>query len=643
MEIPATRNDNIPEGQMSMRRYRYKMPAVVLLLFLLIVSACEGEATVGSSGRTQPSDANVETVDLPANDTPGQQGNDVPGAGQSAKPQPSMSEWITELTICENDPPPPGAPGAGSSDCMTTFGTRPFSIEKTSVAIDIDRFAIYMRNLYFFVSFDQTAKPELIQQLVNQIEVDGGELTIRKEHADNDYRYKGEVPNVDRPLTLRVGDLPPIQIVPGLPPLTYNLELPESSNPALLLYGQDYGTHLLVPDKTETVVLAFSEPIRTAIASALIEHPDGDPTLIGEWIDDRRLQLNLSGIRTAESGGGTSVQLRRVFAESGAYLADRYSANLHIRKVPQSRWLRYPSGEPALESPYARFYDFILFSPDRKRWIGLVELGGEIGDGIGAAYGVLLEEPGAKPEIIRHFLTMSGVLEKPSTVWAGNDHIAFYDHTGVYLYDIETRKAAKLLDYAEAAGYPNFIAYDEHAQEILLYMQVDRNADEETRDIDLWRFPVNDPNAATVVESYTTTIMENKYFFQQLPILPTRAGIYWGQTLDGKYHTVYETRDGRTWTAEGLPVAQFGDRVYLRSGNEWFIWKPGTAPIAIAVPEDAWVRPFGHYLVWQQSSDHRWKQYNPDTGKAADFPLVTDGTSIPFQPYDALYRASLAP
>jgi len=637
-----------------MKRFGSKWTAIAALFVLLIVTACEGEKSEPSALPQPPE--NGENAAGPAAGGKTENGigenasgagikENAPGAGRDGKTSLSMSEWITELTLCEKDPPP-GTEGAGSSNCMASFGTLPHANGKMPVAVDVDRFAIYMRDLYFFVSFDRAASPELIRQLVGQIEADGGELVIRKEHEDNEYRYKGEVTGVDRPLTLRAGDLPPIRIIPGLPPLAYSVEMPESSDPSLLLFGEDYGTHLVVPAETETVTLAFSEPVRTGIASAFIEHPGGNRTPVGKWVDDRRLQLDLSEIRQEESAAETIVLLDRVYAESGAYLADRHSAVLHIRKVPESRWLRYPSGRPALESPYAGFYDFILFSPDRSKRIGLVELGGAIGDGIGAAYGVLVEKPGARPEIIRHSLHMPGALEKPSIVWAGNDRIAFYDHTGIYLYDTETRRTARILDYAEAEGYPNFIAYDGHADEILLYMQVRRGSDEGTLDIDLRRFPAKDPGAAAAIKSFTATILENKYFFAQLPIVPAREGIYLGQAANGKFHTVFAARDGRSWTAEGLPAALFGDRIILRSGgdrSEWFIWKPGTEPAAIPVPEDAWVRPFGHYLVWQQSSDHRWKLYDPETGKVSGFPLIADGARVPFQPYDALYRVSTAP
>jgi hypothetical protein len=122
-----------------------------------------------------------------------------------------------------------------------------------------------------------------------------------------------------------------------------------------------------------------------------------------------------------------------------------------------------------------------------------------------------------------------------------------------------------------------------------------------------------------------------------------RDGVYWGRTIDGVYHTAYEARDGRTWQAEGLLVPFADDRAYVQTEDGWAMWRPGSEKMAIDVPADAWVRPFGKYLVRRQA-EGRWMCFDPDAGTNREFTLADDDRRwIPYQTNEAIYRDNVYP
>jgi hypothetical protein len=222
-------------------------------------------------------------------------------------------------------------------------------------------------DLYFFVAFG-TDDPELLDRLVAEIGIDRGEIVYTRDGAEPANRFKGVVENIDGPLTMRIGDLPPIRIIPGLPLLTYAVQAPEDS---LLLFGGEHGTHLLVPADTEEVVLAFSEPLRSGEITAYTSDYSAQ-VRTGEWLDDRRVAVSLLAIGADRAASPSQddvlyVQMQHVIAESGAYLHGDFASPLFIRKIPQRAWLRYPQAEPVEAGPFGGFYDGLLFPPNRER------------------------------------------------------------------------------------------------------------------------------------------------------------------------------------------------------------------------------------------------------------------------------------
>ncbi|MBP1996048.1 hypothetical protein [Paenibacillus eucommiae] len=432
--------------------FRWAGIGFALALFLSLAASCDEKAKPPAVSSSPNQESGLHHLSpspslLPVSSASGS------GSGQeTAKSE--FSAAMNELSLCQQNPPPPNQEGLGDSDCFAFYGTIPDSGSPIKPFPDQPAtYALYMTDAYFFVNFESKDAATL-ERLAAQIHVEGGKLNFVKENPElSASRYKGVITQIGSRAVLTVGDLPPITLIRSDNRLSFTASSNGKDGELLMANGREFGTQIFVSSTEREVLLTFSEPVLASQVTASGNGSDA-PKPWGKWQNESSLLLPLP-----EGKDVWNISLSSLLAKSGNYM-NQFDQYVSIHKIPERQWLQYPSGAQVTDSRYAKFYDFPLLSPNKKNTIGLIQLGGPFADEPGGYYALVLDREGQKPTIIESVVHFPGDLQNMPVQWIGNDAVVWMTYTNWMKLDLNTGKLTSFKDDDAPAGYFNGSAYD---------------------------------------------------------------------------------------------------------------------------------------------------------------------------------------
>jgi hypothetical protein len=581
------------------------------LLSLVIVTACSNDVQFSQSPTTVPQ----ATPTTPISPSPTPSPAITPKSGLSAETgSTKLSDVLTELTLCQKD--------EMGSDCFV-------SLKGDEVQGLASQYSLHRKGMYLFISFKNVGEQEN-QRLTDTFRVDGAHTdgahsTLTFETGE--VRYQLTVPEPSQAFTVQLGDLKPIAFA-HQEPLKFRVETQDAGEPVLLLRGQEYGTRLMISDQTTKAVFVFNEPMLTDAAHTPKK---------GRWVDERQIVVEIIDYDETKP-----ISLP-VLSKSGNY-PPMWQNTIFVYKTSDRSWIDAETGQRAGWSPRDLFYDNLIFSPDEQRYIGIVELGGAMGDGNGTSFSYILEEKGSEPVIIEDLFYSTNDQEGVPIQWMDNHRLLYASYYGTYVFDIKTKSRKEVYSIAEnGQGVLNFAGYDPFAKQLNILVitgedKVDSNEYSVARLI--YKDGFDEPE---VIENFATTTLENKYHVASLEAIATPRGMYWTMWKEGRFYTVFEGRDGSVKQTEGRPILYTADGLYLaRDGDAYAtgwarraLWKPDGTVITLP-NQEGFTRRFGSRIAVIQ--DDSIMYYSTETKKWKRLSYSENDAWIPNSPGRMIYR-----
>ncbi len=397
---------------------------------------------------------------------------------------------------------------------------------------------------------------------------------------------------MDNVVTVTIGDIPPIRIM-KTEPLQLTVETTRFNNESIVLAGnpeQNPALRAVVVSNLEThLTLSFSEEMDQAIVNGMPK---------GEWLDSRRYRVELAdGLMGGNERVENSVSLIDFRSIRGNYTAV-YDWNLGVHRVQPGVWRDVGTGEKIGWSPRDTFYETIIYSPDRNRYIGTAAIGRPDGDGDGYYYGIVLEERGQAPRFIETSVYLN-ILQQGSPVqWIDNDRILYADYRTIYEYSISTGERRILLERNGDEGGYHSVTYDRHAGQ----HHVMTHKYEETQDhkgqVVVNTYVYEELAKPAISEHLRSAVIgtSNGYMSYRMTVYPVQSGTFHTTTQgDGRPITHYESQTGRKRVLPGQ-VYYVDDKLVLLLENyllqsdgqvdhKLWIWNyGGTEPIEAPLP-----------------------------------------------------------
>ncbi|RAV01753.1 hypothetical protein [Paenibacillus sp. YN15] len=363
---------------------------------------------------------------------------------------------------------------------------------------------------------------------------------------------------------------------------------------ALLLRAREYGVHLLLPAERDSVALQFSEDM----LPALPVDRDGRPVQ-AEWEDMRKLRIALGEAGSAQEPYTESYfRLDTLEAVSGNRLYYE-EGSLVIRRMPSSVWKDSLSGEALPMGPRDRLYDQLIISPDKRSYVGVVSIGGPMGDGDGWSYAFILEREGKEPAVLEHVFYSTVEPGDAPISWTGSDSLMYTSYAGVFTYDINSLTKTILRSHQrDESDNIHFAVWDPFRK--LSYVLAFQNRMESGM---VSFFTYGGGELLKTEEDFSRSALINKYHLLDLSVLPVADGIYRTKTREGLPYTEYIGTDGSRYTADGIARLAADGGVYLqlyKDGGQniipagWRFWRPGEKERAMAEPPG---QGQGHFFV----------------------------------------------
>jgi hypothetical protein len=408
------------------------------------------------------------------------------------------------------------------------------------------------------------------------------------------------------PFVLHLGDLPAITFK-RMEPLSYTF----SSNsqpevPHVFLLAREYATRLLIPEQESSVILVFSEEMNKDFPVTYDNKP-----VEAEWLDNKHLQIQLKNMDIGEDGNKEiSLRLDTLKAESGNYL-EVGSNGLMIRKIPEYEWHEVRSGQRRGFSPRDRFYDQMVLANDKQSYVGIVKLGGSMGDGDGTSYSFVLERKGHDPIVIEHVFYSTIQPGDMPVQWMDDKTIMYSSYYGVYTYDIEKGEKQTLhISQSDESNNINFATYDSTKKIVHLLAYINRN---DSSQLDLFTYKRGDISP-DIIKHYTDSGMVGKYSELDMNITPTSNGTYWSRIQEGIPVTDFVNKSGIKVSTQGIVRVLSDKGAYMerfKKGDfqlepvDWVYWQPNKQAKTIAKPpEDSQVFVCGIDLFVHQDSSY---------------------------------------
>lgn len=521
------------------------LSGVILVMFVLMLSACEQRAAVSSP----PPSESTATV------------NPTPTVTQDTVP---IRSKLENISFGQND--------EGGGYLFLDWQAADIPKEPTDVIYHLDE-------VIFSATYKGLSEQEQ-QHSISQIQVKGN---VKWEVKPNPDYATGILITFQKPaesFELLFGDLPTITFK-RMEPLNYTVSSASGKEiPYLLLNAREYGTRLLIPNEEKDIVLTFSEKMQKNLPT---RYDDSD--LATEWRDDKQLIINLNNIDPQE----LILTLDKLKSQSGNYLTF-FQNNLHIQMVPNYKWYNAQSGDPLEMQPRDRYYDQMIWSPDGKSYIGIVTLGGSMGDGDGTSYSFLLERPGQQPVIIEDVFYSTIEPNGQPIAWMNSNTLIYSSYFGVFAYDIDKKQKKVLHHFDEGKSNGiNFAVYDAKRQ-LLHVLAYEGPIDE----YDLFTYEQG-KDAPQQTKNFTATVQITKYSNLDMNIIPTAEGTYWTRIKDGIPYTEFINNKGdvisvngyvRLISEQGVYLERFAKAVegesFMRSLG-WVIWQPGKSERTISL------------------------------------------------------------
>ncbi len=407
---------------------------------------------------------------------------------------------------------------------------------------------IHTRRAYVHVDVTTDQPLEQVESFFTQFDVIGNvkySSTVR-EISDGNYQLSMHFADIPNQFALQFGHLPKITLK-RMSPLQVTVETEDENGAAVLLSGEsNIASGLFFSEGQDVVRLHFSEPMVT-------EERIGNwvPEWSGSWLDPHTFQLH------ARRVNGKTLNLAAMYSLNGNYLPPSFQA-CEVKSVPSREWVDVVSGKKMGFSKYDSFYDYLVFSPKRDRYVGLIDRGGSQGDGNGRYFAIVLEQQGKEPIVVEPYF-YSDVLAHGSPVqWLDNERFAYASYFGAYVYHIANGAREEIfhneMNPTKVALQELAVDRIDHQLHLLIAASEVEDGEEKYR-VAKWTYDSKTLEKKKE-EPYSDTFLTPKYRLQKLPIHARRNGVYYTKASASpkQVSTTFVSRDGRSWTAEGMVV-----------------------------------------------------------------------------------------
>ncbi|CAN7744319.1 hypothetical protein LJR153_006510 [Paenibacillus sp. LjRoot153] len=480
------------------------------------------------------------------------------------------------------------------------------------------------------------------RQLTDHIRVDGNVKWKIEEGTNSTNQVSIRFQHGIIPFVLYVGDLPAMTFI-RKEPVSFAFS-PSSGRdvPHLIVWAQEYAPRLLIPERESSVELVFSEEMKKDLPTT-----NEGVTLAAKWIDTKHLLVQLDNMRVGEQGlKELYLRMDNLRDVSGNRLgAGRES--LLVQQAPTTAWRYAQSGEIAGGGPRDSFYDQLVVSDDKQSYVGIVRLGGSMGDGDGTSYAFILEQKGKEPVVIENVFYSTIEPDNQPIQWMDDKTLMYASYYGVYAYDIEKREKRILheADPQEAHNI-NFASYDTTRGLLHLLSYESRH---ETSGLERLTYSSGDPLPQRT-QAYTTTVQVAKYSALDMTITEAPDGTYWTRIQADVPYTDYESKSGAKFTAKGIARLVTKQGVYLQQfekgefqleASGWTLWQPGQTAKRIAnPPEGSFTFTSGADLIARK--EDRYVIYDLPRNKWVPWEAPSgEKNAVPIRGKDGLYRTSV--
>lgn len=581
--------------------------SLMLIIFIVLLNACDDNL---------PSQPPVPTIDISQPDT--KQEPVVPV-------QASMFSKLQTLAFAQGN----------------EIGGYMFKeLIKSEVPLQSFQIVYHLEDVNINATFEGLSQQEY-QNMIEHIRVDGDgdvDWEIRTSPVQTYVSIRFAKPSI--PFVLHIGDLPAITFK-RMQPVSYTYDSSETPHtPHLLLRAREYATQLLIPEEETSVILSFSEKM---LMEKIPTTYDNKP-IEAEWLDATHLHIKLDGVENIGLGWNEmKLRLDTLHAESGNSLDLQSDGSLTIRTIPQYEWYELNTDNRVGFSPRDRYYDQIVMAKDSQSYVGIVRLGGSMGDGDGTSYSFVLEREGLDPVVIEHVFYSTIEPGDLPIQWVDDHTLLYSSYFGVYTYDIVEGKRYTRYDNAEEeSNHVNFAAYDSNKGLLNILTYTNRKG---ANQIDLLQFSRGEsvPRKTT---HFTDTVLMDKYSLLDMQITPTVHGTYWTRTVEGIPVTEYVSNSGqqastkgivRLVTNEGVYLERYKEGQYQMESIEWVFWQSNQTFKAVAVaPENSMLFVSGINLFAQMDSEYYI--YDQASNKWMFWRQTSDEGAVPVKGSNGLYR-----
>lgn len=478
------------------------------------------------------------------------------------------------------------------------------------------------------------------KQLTDQIRVDGNVEWQVIESPNSANQVRIQFHHASTSFVLYVGDLPAITFI-RKEPVSFAFSGGASGDvPHLIVWAQEYAPRLLIPERESTVELVFSEEMKKDLPTT-----NEGVLLAAKWVDTKHLLVQLDDMRVGEQGMKELYLRMDNLRDVNGNRLGTGRESLLVQQAPTTEWRYVQSGEIAGGGPRDPFYDQLVVSDDKQSYVGIVRLGGSMGDGDGTSYAFILEQKGKAQVVIENVFYSTIEPDNQPIQWMDDKTLMYASYYGVYAYDIEKREKWILhqADPQEAHNI-NYASYD--TKRGLLHLLTYENR-HETSGLERLTYSSGDPMPQRT-QAYTTTVEVAKYSALDMTITPTPDGTYWTRIQDNVPYTNYESNSGAKFTAKGIARLVTKQGVYLQQyekgefqlqASGWTLWQPGhTAKLIANPPEGSFIFASGTDLFARQ--DDRYVIYDLPRNKWVAWQAPNgEKHAEPVRGKDGLYRA----
>jgi hypothetical protein len=239
----------------------------------------------------------------------------------------------------------------------------------------------------------------------------------------------------------------------------------------------------------------------------------------------------------------------------------------------------------------------LIFSQNRQQYIGVLSLGGSMGDGDGWSYAFVLERDGKPPVVVEELFYSTVEPNNAPIGWTDSNTIGYSSYYGIYSFDTDKMiKRTIIQNDEDERRNINYATWDAYRNRLYALAFEDRGSSSITNVLTF-----TDKAEPDVRLNFSETVLVGKYSYLDLSIIPTAKAVYWTRTEQGVPVTDYVADIGTVFTARGVARLAAPDGIYLQrySADEkvdkmlgeqivqpdgWWYWKPGQDERRIADP-----------------------------------------------------------